>query len=82
MSLFSVLFLGYLACSRGRYGNNCSETCSNCEHKVCNPVSGVCKYDCRPGWKATNVIKVLNFVFCELRNTQINSMILTVPYIF
>lgn len=45
------IILELLACSGGRYGVNCSETCSNCEHKTCNPVSGVCQYNCKPGWK-------------------------------
>ena len=77
MSLFSVLFLGYLACSRGRYGNNCSETCSNCEHKTCNPVSGVCKYDCKPGWKGDKCnqgikfcIRYINGIFSSQEITQ------------
>ena len=51
ISLFSVLFLGWLACSRGSYGNNCSETCSNCEQQACSLVSGKCQYGCKPGWK-------------------------------
>jgi len=49
--LFSVLFLGWLACSQGRYGNNCSETCSNnCQYQNCSLVSGKCQYGCEPGW--------------------------------
>ena len=41
----------FLACSLGKYGRNCWNTCSNCKHKMCNPVTGVCKEGCRPGWK-------------------------------
>ena len=51
ISLFSVLFLGWLGCSRGSYGNNCRETCSNCEQQACSLVSGKCQYGCKPGWK-------------------------------
>ena len=40
-----------LAYSQGKYGRNCSETCSNCKLDNCSPVTGVCQYGCRPGWK-------------------------------
>ena len=59
-----------LACSQGKYGSNCRDTCSNCKRETCSPVTGVCQYDCRPGWKGgncnqdmTQCIQYINGVF-------------------
>ncbi|XP_048243331.1 protein draper-like isoform X3 [Haliotis rufescens] len=37
-------------CSPGLFGDSCNQFC-HCFQAACDPVSGVCPGDCRPGWQ-------------------------------
>ena len=51
-----------IACSRGTYGLNCSETCSNCKYQYCSPVTGVCsRSGCKDGWQGAKCNQGIRF---------------------
>ena len=56
------IFSSYIiACSRGTYGLNCSETCSNCKYQSCSSVTGVCRAGCNGGWKGDKCNQGIRF---------------------
>ncbi|KAK3721412.1 hypothetical protein RRG08_030424 [Elysia crispata] len=40
-------------CSHGKFGSNCSESCSNCKDADCNHTDGICSHGCEDGYQGT-----------------------------
>ena len=45
-------YILFKACSKGHFGNNCTDTCDGCISELCNSFDGVCDITdlCKAGW--------------------------------
>lgn len=59
--------LSILACEHGRYGLNCNNVCTHCQHSECNKSNGRCRHGCSAGWRGTT---------CEQRMFQSSNYVL------